>query len=69
MNRIDKGGVFKRLHDEHLAQILGNRTRGMVQQRILKAAGDQRFVFNCTQAVKDFLLEKGNECRIRSAAT
>ena len=58
MNRIDKVVVFKRLHDEHLAQILEIEL-GMVQQRILKAAGDQRFVFNCTQAVKDFLLEKG----------
>ena len=58
MNRIDKVVVFKRLHDEHLAQILEIEL-GMVQQRILKAAGNQRFVFNCTQAVKDFLLEKG----------
>jgi ATP-dependent Clp protease ATP-binding subunit ClpA len=58
MNRIDKVVVFKRLRDEHLAQILEVEL-GMVQQRILKAAGDQRFVFNCTQAVKDFLLEKG----------
>src|SRR5258708_28080394 len=58
MNRIDKVVVFKRLHDEHLAQILEIEL-GMVQQRILQAAGDQRFVFNCTQAVKDFLLEKG----------
>lgn len=58
MNRLDKVVVFKRLHDEHLAQILEIEL-GMVQQRILKVADDQRFVFNCTQAVKDFLLEKG----------
>jgi ATP-dependent Clp protease ATP-binding subunit ClpB len=58
MNRIDKVVVFKRLHAEHLAQILEIEL-GMVQQRILKAAGDQRFVFKCTQAVKDFLLEQG----------
>jgi ATP-dependent Clp protease ATP-binding subunit ClpA len=58
MNRIDKVVAFKRLHGEQLSQILEIEL-GMVQQRILKAAGDQRFVFNCTQAVKDFLLEKG----------
>jgi len=58
MNRIDKVVVFKRLRAEHLAQILEIEL-GMVQQRILKAARDRRFVFNCTQAVKDFLLEKG----------
>jgi ATP-dependent Clp protease ATP-binding subunit ClpB len=58
MNRIDKVVVFKRLRGEHLAQILEIEL-GMVQQRILKAADDRRFVFNCTQSVKDFLLEKG----------
>jgi ATP-dependent Clp protease ATP-binding subunit ClpB len=58
MNRLDKVVVFRRLRAEHMAQILEIEL-GMVQQRILKAAGDQRFVFNCTQAVKDFLLEKG----------
>ena len=58
MNRLDKVVVFKRLRAEHLAQILEIEL-GMVQQRILQAAGDRRFVFNCTQAVKDFLLGKG----------
>jgi ATP-dependent Clp protease ATP-binding subunit ClpB len=58
MNRLDKVVVFKRLRAEHLAQILEIEL-DMVQQRILKAAADRRFVFNCTQAVKDFLLEKG----------
>jgi ATP-dependent Clp protease ATP-binding subunit ClpB len=58
MNRLDKVVVFKRLHAEHLAQILEIEL-GMVQQRILTAAGNQRFVFKCTEAVKDFLLEKG----------
>ena len=58
MNRLDKVVVFKRLRAEHLARILEIELE-MVQQRILKAAVDRRFVFNCTQAVKDFLLEKG----------
>ena len=60
MNRIDKIVVFKRLRADHLAQILEIEL-GMVQQRILKASGDRRFVFTCTQAVKDFLLEKGTD--------
>ena len=58
MNRLDKIVVFKRLRADHMAQILEIEL-GMVQQRILKAAKERRFVFNCTQAVKDFLLREG----------
>lgn len=58
MNRIDKVVVFKRLRPEHMAQILEIEL-GMVQQRILKAANERHFLFNCTQAVKDFLLREG----------
>ena len=47
MNRIDKTVVFKTLRDEHLAQILEIEL-GMVQQRVLMAAGTNQFVFNCT---------------------
>ena len=47
MNRIDKTVVFKTLRDEHLAQILDIEL-GMVQQRVLMAAGTNQFVFNCT---------------------
>jgi len=53
MNRIDKTVVFKTLRDEHLAQILDIEL-GMVQQRVLMAAGTNQFVFNCTSAVKEF---------------
>jgi ATP-dependent Clp protease ATP-binding subunit ClpB len=35
----------------------------MVQRRIHTAASDRRFVFNCTQAVKEFLLEQGTDTR------
>jgi ATP-dependent Clp protease ATP-binding subunit ClpB len=62
MNRIDKVVVFKTLRPEHLQQILEIEL-GMVQQRILKAAGTNKFVFNCTQTVKDFLLEQGTDPR------
>src|SRR5262249_50351004 len=58
MNRIDKVVVFKRLAAEHVAQILEIEL-GMVQQRILQAGCNRSFVFHCTQAVKNFLLEEG----------
>jgi ATP-dependent Clp protease ATP-binding subunit ClpB len=62
MNRIDKVVVFKTLRAEHLSQILEIEL-GMVQQRILLAAGANQFVFNCTQKVKDFLLKEGTDPR------
>jgi ATP-dependent Clp protease ATP-binding subunit ClpB len=62
MNRIDKTVVFKTLRDEHLAQILEIEL-GMVQQRVLMAAGANQFVFNCTGPVKEFLLKEGTDPR------
>ena len=62
MNRIDKTVVFKTLRDEHLAQILEIEL-GMVQQRVLLAAGTNQFVFNCTTGVKEFLLKEGTDPR------
>jgi ATP-dependent Clp protease ATP-binding subunit ClpB len=60
MNRIDKVVVFKTLRSEHLQQILEIEL-GMVQQRVLMAAGAHQFVFNCTQQVKNFLLSEGTD--------
>ncbi|HTR23018.1 MAG TPA: AAA family ATPase [Terriglobales bacterium] len=60
MNRIDKVVVFKTLRDEHLRQILEIEL-GLVQQRVLMASGAHQFVFNCTAAVKDFLLREGTD--------
>jgi ATP-dependent Clp protease ATP-binding subunit ClpB len=60
MNRIDKIVVFKTLRPEHLQQILEIEL-GMVQQRILMAAGASQFVFNCTANVKNFLLHEGTD--------
>src|SRR2546423_5289317 len=62
MNRIDKTVVFKTLRDEHLSQILDIEL-GMVQQRVLMAAGTNQFVFNCTSAVKEFLLKECTDPR------
>jgi ATP-dependent Clp protease ATP-binding subunit ClpB len=60
MNRIDKVVVFKTLRPEHLQQILEIEL-GMVQQRILMAAGANQFVFTCTPKVKSLLLHEGTD--------
>ena len=60
MNRIDKSVVFKTLRPEHLELILEIEL-GMVQQRVLMAAGANQFVFNCTTPVKQFLLKEGTD--------
>ena len=60
MNRIDKVVVFKTLRAEHLQQILEIEL-GMVQQRVLMAAGAHQFVFNCSSQVKNFLLAEGTD--------
>jgi ATP-dependent Clp protease ATP-binding subunit ClpA len=62
LNRIDKLVVFRRLRPEHLERILEIEL-GMVQQRILQAAGERQFVFRCTPQVKRFLLEQGTDPR------
>src|ERR1700704_894530 len=55
MNRIDKTVVFKMLRPDDMKHILDIEL-GMVQQRVLMAAGANQFVFTCTQGVKDYLL-------------
>src|SRR5437660_11930854 len=62
MNRIDKVVVFKTLRSEHLQQILEIEL-GMVQQRVLMAAGAHQFVFSCTPKVQGFLLSEGTDPR------
>jgi ATP-dependent Clp protease ATP-binding subunit ClpB len=62
MNRIDKVVVFKTLRPEHLEQILEIEL-GMVQQRVLMAAGANQFVFNCTSKVKEYLLAEGTDLK------
>jgi ATP-dependent Clp protease ATP-binding subunit ClpA len=57
MNRIDKVVVFRSLKEHHLKQILELELQS-VQDRIMKSAGT-KFVFHCSDAAKDFLLEEG----------
>ena len=57
MNRIDKTVVFRSLQDSHLRQILTLELK-QVQERILRGSG-AKFIFQCTEAAKDLLLEEG----------
>src|SRR5215469_134584 len=62
MNRIDKVVVFKTLRSTHLQRILDLELE-MVQQRILEASGSKKFLFGCTESVKNFLLEEGTDAK------
>ncbi|MFM9905105.1 MAG: AAA family ATPase [Pyrinomonadaceae bacterium] len=57
MNRIDKVVVFRSLKEHHLRQILDIELRS-VQDRITESAGT-KFVFECTDEAKEFLLSEG----------
>jgi ATP-dependent Clp protease ATP-binding subunit ClpB len=62
MNRIDKVVVFKSLRPAHLKQILDLELE-MVQQRILGAPTSRKFLFGCSESVKNFLLEEGTDAK------
>jgi ATP-dependent Clp protease ATP-binding subunit ClpB len=62
MNRIDKVVVFKTLRAEQLRKILDLELE-MVQKRILDASGTEKFLFHCTERVKNFLLEQGTDAK------
>jgi ATP-dependent Clp protease ATP-binding subunit ClpA len=57
MNRIDKVVVFRTLKEHHLRLILDIELRA-VQDRITESAGT-KFVFECTDEAKEFLLNEG----------
>jgi len=57
MNRIDKVVVFRSLKEHHLRQILDIELEA-VQDRITQSAGT-KFVFECTDSAKEFLLKEG----------
>jgi ATP-dependent Clp protease ATP-binding subunit ClpB len=57
MNRIDKVVVFRSLKEHHLRRILDIELRA-VQDRITESAGT-KFVFECSDAAKEFLLSEG----------
>ncbi len=57
MNRIDKVVVFRSLKEHHLRRILDIELRA-VQDRITESAGT-KFVFECSDTAKEFLLSEG----------
>ncbi|HEX8249158.1 MAG TPA: AAA family ATPase [Pyrinomonadaceae bacterium] len=57
MNRIDKVVVFRSLKEHHLRKILEIELN-QVQNRITESAGT-KFVFECTDEAKEFLLSEG----------
>jgi ATP-dependent Clp protease ATP-binding subunit ClpB len=57
MNRIDKVVVFRSLKEHHLRQILAIELKD-VQKRITESAGT-KFVFECSDEAKEFLLSEG----------
>jgi ATP-dependent Clp protease ATP-binding subunit ClpB len=57
MNRIDKVVVFRSLKEHHLRLILDIELRS-VQDRITESAGT-KFVFECNEPAKEFLLSEG----------
>src|SRR5215813_13449073 len=61
MNRIDKIVVFRSLQEHHLRQILEIELQ-RIQDRVTYAAGT-KFIFQCSDAVKDKLLWEGLDVR------
>ncbi len=61
MNRIDKMVVFRSLKESHLRQILDLELNA-VQERVMNFAGT-KFVFQCSEGVKDVLLRQGMDGR------
>lgn len=57
MNRIDKVVVFRSLKEHHLRRILDIELN-LVQDRITQSAGT-KFIFECSEGAKDFLLSEG----------
>src|SRR5215813_13358699 len=61
MNRIDKVVVFRSLKEHHLRQILELELQG-IQERVTRSART-KFVFECSDAIKDKLLWEGLDVR------
>jgi ATP-dependent Clp protease ATP-binding subunit ClpB len=60
MNRIDKVIVFRALSTDHLEGVLDIEL-ARVQERIVCATSAHPFVFTCTPAAREFLLQEGTD--------
>ncbi|MFN8007929.1 MAG: AAA family ATPase [Terriglobia bacterium] len=62
MNRIDKVVVFNTLQIQQLKKVLEIELM-MVQERILNARGEGKFLFKCSPQAKEFLLTEGTDLK------
>jgi ATP-dependent Clp protease ATP-binding subunit ClpB len=62
INRLDNIVVFKSLGNEELRRIIDIELE-MVQQRVQTAAPSKPFLFNVTDAAREFLLAEGTDVR------
>jgi ATP-dependent Clp protease ATP-binding subunit ClpB len=62
MNRLDKVVVFHSLGPAELRKVLGMELN-IVQQRIFSTAAGAPFVFNATDAAKEYLLREGTDLK------
>ncbi len=62
MNRIDRVIVFRSLQRDHLESILEIEIE-RIQERIMKSTAGKQFVFQCTPAARDFLLQEGTDAK------
>ena len=62
MNRIDKVVVFNTLQSCQLKKVLEIEMM-MIQERILNARGEGKFLFSCSQKAKEFLLKEGTDLK------
>jgi ATP-dependent Clp protease ATP-binding subunit ClpB len=62
MNRIDRVIVFRALMRHHLEEILDIELE-RVQERVMTATRNNQFVFRCTPAAREFLLNEGTDLK------
>ena len=62
MNRIDKVVVFNTLQSYQLKKVLEIELM-MIQERILNARGEGKFLFKCSPQAKEFLLKEGTDLK------
>ena len=60
MNRLDKVVVFRPLGEEQLGEIL-DLELNFIQQRILESVQGPPFIYQCTEAAKQYLLREGTD--------
>lgn len=64
MNRLDRTVVFHHLKPEHLQQIVDIELSKLQDRIMVQAApNNQVFLFHCTQAAREFLIQEGTQTK------